>query len=152
MSLDKILHLLEQKVSPTDSTNPKISSKGVHWHIDHSLKVINGVVNSLKKSNPENYKWKFNFIRTFILVKGSIPRGKAKAPKSVVSDSTIIITDIENQLKEAKKLILELDSLPKNSNFKHPYFGLLNLRMTIRFLKIHTNHHLKIMDDIVGLN
>lgn len=150
MSLDKILHLLEQKVSPTDSTNLKISSKGVHWHIDHSLKVINGVVNSLKKSNSENYQWKFNVTRTFILVKGSIPRGKGKAPKSVVNDSTIVLTDIENQLIEAKKLILELGSLPKNSNFNHPYFGVLNLRMTKLFLKIHTRHHLKIISDILN--
>lgn len=150
MSLNKILHHLEQKISPTDITNLKISSKGVHWHIDHSLKVINGVVISLKKSNPENYKWKFNFIRTFILVKGSIPRGKGKAPKSVVNDSTIVLVDIEHQLNEAKKLILELDSLPKKSNFNHPYFGVLNLRMTKLFLKIHTRHHLKIISDILN--
>ncbi|OFY91000.1 MAG: hypothetical protein A3K10_09410, partial [Bacteroidetes bacterium RIFCSPLOWO2_12_FULL_31_6] len=140
---------LEQKVSHADATNPKISSKGVDWHIDHSLKVINGIILSLKKSNPSEYQWKFNVTRTYILIKGSIPRGKGKAPKSVVNDTTIILTDIENQLKEAKELILELDSLPKNSNFKHPYFGLLNLRMSKRFLKIHTNHHLKIIDDII---
>lgn len=149
MSLDKIIYHLEQKISHNDIINLKISSKGVHWHIDHSLKVINGVVNYLKKSNPEDYHWKFNFIRTFILVKGSIPRGKGKAPKSVVNESIIVLTDIENQLKEAKKLILELDSLPKKSNFNHPYFGVLNLRMTKLFLKIHTNHHLKIIDDII---
>ena len=150
MSLDKFLYYIEQKVSNNDIINHKISSKGVHWHIDHSLKVINRVVNSFKKANPENYKWKFNFIRTFILVKGSIPRGKGKAPKSVVNESIIVLTDIENQLKEAKKLILELDSLPKNSNFNHPYFGVLNLRMTKLFLKIHTNHHLKIISDILN--
>lgn len=149
MSLNKILHLLEQKVSPTDITNLKISSKGVHWHIDHSLKVINGIILSLKKSNTAEYQWKFNFIRTFILVKGSIPRGKGKAPKSVVNDTTITHADIKNQLKEAQELMLEIDLLPKNSNFKHPYFGLLNLRMSKRFLKIHTNHHLKIIDDII---
>lgn len=150
MTLDKILYHLEQKVSLSDNTNQKISSKGILWHIDHSLKVINGVVNSLKKSKPEDYQWKFNVTRTFILVKGKIPRGKGKAPKSVVNDSIIVLADIENQLIEAKKLILELGSLPKNSNFNHPYFGVLNLRMTKLFLKIHTRHHLKIISDILN--
>ena len=149
MKLEQILSTLEQKIAHFDAKNLKVSAKGVDWHIDHSLKVIIGIIQTLKKSSPADYQWKFNATRTYILTKGSIPRGKGKAPQSVVNNETILIDDVLNQFAKAKSLIAELDSLPKKSNFKHPYFGLLDLRMTKRFLKIHTNHHIKIIDNIL---
>jgi hypothetical protein len=149
MSLDKTITLLEQKIAHFDAVNLNVSSKGIDWHFDHSLKVINGVILSLKKSNPAEYQWKFNATRIFFLTKGSFPRGKAKAPKSVVNNENIMIDDVLTQLKTAKTLVSELNLLHPKSNFKHPYFGSLNLRMSKRFLKIHTHHHLKIMDDII---
>ena len=45
-----------------------------------------------------------------------------------------------------------MKELHANSNFKHPYFGVLNLKMTKRFLEIHTNHHLKIIKEILQSN
>lgn len=149
MKLEQIISTLEQKIAHFDAINLKVSSKGVDWHIDHSLRVIVGIIQTLKKSNPTDYQWKFNAIRTYVLTKGSIPRGKGKAPQSVVNNEKIMIDDVLAQLEKAKTLVSELDTLHQKSNFKHPYFGLLNLRMTKRFLKIHTNHHLKIIEDIV---
>jgi hypothetical protein len=37
----------------------------------------------------------------------------------------------------------------KDHFFEHPYFGKLKLKETIRFLEIHTTHHLSIIEDIV---
>lgn len=69
-----------------NSTNKSsISSKGVDWHIDHSLKVIIGTYNVLKKSNAEEYKWHFNMIRLCIFSFNFIPGGKGKAPRIVTS-------------------------------------------------------------------
>ena len=42
----------------------------------------------------------------------------------------------------------DLETLNANSYFKHPYFGDLNLKKTLWFLNLHTNHHLKIIKDI----
>ena len=36
-----------------------------------------------------------------------------------------------------------------NAYFRHLIFGNLNKKRTIRFLQIHTAHHLKIIQDIL---
>ena len=73
---------LEELIDYSDKIKISVSSKDVYWHIDHSLKFIIGVCNTLKKSNPQHYMWRFNFIRLIVFTNGSIPRGKGKAPKS----------------------------------------------------------------------
>ncbi len=149
LSLIHLINQLESKIDDFETVNLNISKSTIGWQIDHSLRVINGVISMLKKSNPEDYKWKFNFPRTIVFFVNRIPRGKAKAPKTVQSKGNIDKNDLINQIETAKILILDLDKLHKKSNFKHPYFDVLNLKQTIKFLNIHTNHHLKIINDIL---
>ncbi|WNM18957.1 DUF1569 domain-containing protein [Flavobacterium capsici] len=147
--LNQYLTILETRISFYEKENLSISKSNVGWHIDHSLKVLIGIINILKNSNPEEYKWKFNKSRLFVYTLGFIPRGKGKAPKSVQSFEAIDLNDLNSQLETTKKIISELNSLDKNANFNHPYFGVLNLKQSIYFLKLHTKHHLKIIDDIL---
>ena len=148
-SLEKVLKDLENKIAHQNAFNEKVSKSDVAWHIDHSLKVILAVTEALKKSNPTEYQWKFNFKRQLVYTLGFIPRGKGKAPKAVQSFEEITTESIEQQFKKAAVALGELQQLDKNSNFQHPYFGSLNLKPTLKFLKIHTHHHLKIIDDIL---
>lgn len=150
MLLEKNINDLEQKIEHSDKLAANISDKAVDWHIDHSLKVIIAVLNALQNSDPADYKWKFNLIRSYIFTVGSIPRGKGKAPKSVLPKDHIIKENLFLQLEEAKNRIKFIENLPSKSNFKHPYFGILNLKMTTKFLNIHTKHHLKIINDIIS--
>jgi hypothetical protein len=150
--MSKLLSLLkkiESKIVFRETSNLMVSKADVAWHLDHSLKVINSVISGLKKSNPEEYKWKLHFKRSFFLTIGSIPRGKARAPKSVQSFENSTLEDIQKQLETARFLVNELQGLPKNSNINHPYIGILNLKQATRFLEIHTHHHIKIMNDII---
>ncbi len=147
--LNSLIKDLQSKIEFKDTINLHISKSDVAWHLDHSLKVINSVITVLKKSNPEDYKWKLHFKRSYLFLVGYIPRGKATAPKSVQSLDDISVKDIHRQLETAKFLINQLDSLDKKSNVKHPFIGFLNLKQAKRFLVIHTQHHLKIIDDIL---
>ena len=79
-----------------------------------------------------------------------IPRGKAKAPQVVVPKEGITIADLEYHLTKARDAIKALEFVSKNHFFKHPYFGDLKKKQTILFLEIHTQHHLKIIQDIVS--
>ena len=150
MLLEKKIGELEQKIDHADKLATNISEKAVAWHIDHSLKVIIAVVNALQNSDPVNYKWKFNLIRSYIFTVRSIPRGKGRAPKSVLPADLIIKESLLLQLKEAKEQLKIIEKLPSKSNLNHPYFGILNVKMTTKFLEIHTGHHLKIINDIIS--
>ncbi len=148
-NLDYILVELESKINFFEITNASVSKSSVGWQIDHSLRVFNGIISLLKKSNPEEYKRKFNFARTVVFGLKYIPRGKANAPKAVRNYEEILKEDLISQIEISKKLILDLKDLQKNNCFSHPYFGILNLKQSIKFLEIHTSHHLKIINDIL---
>lgn len=147
--LNLLINQLENKIDFYKSEKLSVSKSSIGWQIDHSLKVFNGIISMLKKSEPDNYKWKFNFPRAIVLTFKNIPRGKANAPKNVRTYDEILKQDLINQLETAKKFVLDLNGLHKKSNFIHPYFGVLNLKQSINFIKIHTIHHLKIIKDIL---
>jgi hypothetical protein len=42
-----------------------------------------------------------------------------------------------------------LDTLHPNNYFKHPLFGNLNIKSTIKMLVLHTRHHIGIINDIM---
>lgn len=148
-TLAKHIENLNQNINFHDISNPIVSTSTIAWQIDHSLKVIIGVIATLKKTKPEKYKPSFNYKRSIVLLIGKIPRGKANAPESVRNYEKIEIEDLKSQIEIAKNSILELENLNPKNHFIHPFFGILNLKQTIRFLNIHTYHHIKIINDIL---
>jgi hypothetical protein len=150
-NLKILLDQVESRISLFSNENSAISKSNVGWHIEHSLLTLNGVTKFLTHSNPKDYKWKFNFIRIIVLKTGKIPRGKAKAPQIVVPKDTISKTQLLANLEQTRKLILELETISNDHYFEHPFLGKLKKKAAIRFLEIHTNHHLKIIEDIIKL-
>jgi len=152
MSLNKLNSLLdnlEAQVENYQTSNLKISKSNIGWHIDHSLKVVNNVISALQESNPELYKNNFSFLGKVFFTLGFFPRGKAKAPKQVKPPEIILKEDIILQMQLAKTNIKTITDLDKNAFFKHPLFGDVNIKRIPRFLVLHTNHHLKIIEDIL---
>lgn len=147
--LNKLLTQIEENIPNKDKTNPKITTSNIGWQLDHSLKVFNAVSQWTIASNPKDYKRQFNFWRTVLFPIGYIPRGKVKAPKVVQPPNIILEKDLYAQLQIAKNHIDTLKSLPKTTYFKHFVFGKLSKKQTFRFLQMHTNHHLKIVRDIL---
>lgn len=146
--LKSVLDELESHIIDFEKTNVAVSQSSIGWHIDHSLIVIKSIVAQLKKSNPQEYKWKFNWKRTYIQTINKFPRGKGKAPKAVQPTETSSIEVLNSKLEIANKSIIELENLESNNFFMHPYFGNLNLKTSIWLLELHTKHHLEIIKDI----
>lgn len=149
MFLQTAINSIENYIPHHQKENSNISQKTVGWQLDHTLRVLIGVPKVLAQSNPEDYKWKFNKTRFIIFLLNKIPRGKGKAPKQVVNHDEVTKEGLENLLNKAKDSLQLLDNLPVNANFNHPYFGMLNLKQTKKFMKIHTQHHLSIVKDIL---
>jgi len=140
---------LERNVTLKDKRNDAVSKSDVAWQIDHSLKVFNLVSETLVNSNPELHSSKFNKWRLLCFTLGYFPRGKAKAPKFVRSPEIILEEDLELQLQAAYQNVENIKSADDHAHFKHFIFGVLNKKRTIRFLQLHTTHHLKIIKDIL---
>lgn len=149
-SIDHFLIELDQYTALYDKADTNVSESTIGWHIEHSLKVINQIISALEKSKPDEYKWKFNFWRTIVLTSGTIPRGRAKAPKTVLPEGEINKAMLNKSLTTVRLNLKKMDTLDSNAFFLHPYFGLLNLKATRSFLSIHTNHHLKIIKNIAN--
>ncbi|WCO01429.1 DUF1569 domain-containing protein [Psychroserpens ponticola] len=148
--LNLALETLETHIEHHTVANPKVSNSDVAWHIDHSLKVINKVTASLQASLPNTYKNNFSFLGKLFFTLGFFPRGKAKAPKYVKPPEVVLKKDLISQTELAKANVKTIASLDKNAYFKHPIFGNVNTTRVYRFLLLHTNHHLKIINDIMA--
>ena len=132
-----------------NKANKAVSNRAVDWHLDHVLRITVGVISALKKSDSLQYKSSFNMKRLIILSTGYIPRGKVKAPKHVNKLEQIDKTEVISFFEKTRLEYTKLNEIPKNAYFEHPFLGQLNKKQTLRFLKVHTNHHLKIIDDII---
>lgn len=149
--LSQYLNRFEAVIPQFETKNLKISKSSVGWQIDHSLKVINGIIHQLKTSS-NNTKPKRTLLGNFCLITRYIPRGKGKAPKVVLPPDFIKLNDLSEQLEAARHAIADYSEINTKATFKHPYFGILNKTSTFRFLEVHTKHHLKIIEDIISKN
>jgi D-serine dehydratase len=148
-NIDSILPELASYIANHDQSNHAISEVTVGWHIEHSLLVIKQITSTVAQSEPKLYKSKFNLSRFVVFLTKTIPRGKAKAPKVVIPSNEITLETLQESLKNTYQAITYLKECEEDQYFMHPFFGQLNKKQTIKFLAIHTEHHLKIIHDIL---
>ena len=149
LTLENKLNQIENFIPEFEKKNVKVSKATVGWQLDHSLKVINSVVNAMQNSDSNLYQDDFKFIGKLLLKFNYFPRGKAKSPQHVNPPEIILKEDIITQLATARKNIKSIMYLGKNAFFKHPLFGNVNKNRVLPFLNAHTNHHLKIIKSIL---
>ena len=140
---------LELYIPEYAAHQPAVSAGNVGWHIQHTLMVFNIVITEIEKSDPTLFKRKFNKRKLLIFLLNKIPRGRVKAPKIVEPTGENIPETLVLPMERVIAKINSLSHLQKNNHFPHPFLGNLNLKETIKFLRIHTNHHLKIIEDIL---
>lgn len=146
--LKALLIELENKIQNQEKLNPLVSKSTVGWHIEHVLLVMNLTISSIQKSNPDDYRKTFNFNRLLVFIMNKIPRGKVRAPKSVQPKEDFTTESLKVHLENSKLNLEKLNVLNPNAYFNHPFMGHLSLKSTIRFIKLHTQHHLNIIKEI----
>jgi len=136
-------------VAVRDSKNPEVSEVAVSWHIDHIFLVVNQIYKTVEQSDESNYKNEFNMIRAYVFTFNKMPRGKITAPESVRPKENVGIDTIQMHYDQALTTVEKLSDLPEKKHISHPVLGTMNRDKTIKFLMIHTEHHLKIIRDIL---
>lgn len=150
--MDKIeiqLQKIESLLSKIDVTNEKVSKASIGWHLEHSLLILNSSLKGLTMTNPQDYNPKFSLKKFVFLNFGMIPRGKIKAPKQFVPLEIPTRESVLKLINLAKERLEALKNLSEKSFITHPFLGDFDKKTTLRFLWLHSNHHLKIVDDIL---
>lgn len=151
--MDKIeiqLQKIESLLSKIDLTNEKISKASVGWHLEHLLLILNSSLKGLTMTNPQDYNPKFSLKKFVFLNFGMIPRGKIRAPKQFIPLEVPTRESILKLMNLAKERLEAVKNLPEKSFITHPFLGDFDKKTTLRFLWLHSNHHLKIVDDILN--
>jgi hypothetical protein len=91
----------------------------------------------------------------FVLTTGHIPRGKGKAPdKSVPPADPGRLETVELLGKSRLALLRVKGELPRVEEatwrVEHHVFGKLDALQWLKLVKIHTDHHLRIIDEILA--
>jgi len=132
-----------------DARNEKVSKVDVAWQLDHSLQVLIEVSKAILASDPQAYQAQFNLRFELLSLLNWFPRGKGKAPKAVVPQEKSTAEGLSTKLAEAKQLLKQLEDLSDKHYFDHPLFGQIKKQRALRFLEMHTEHHLKIVREII---
>ena len=143
------LQKIESLLSKIDVTNEKVSKASVGWHLEHLLLILNSSLKGLTMTDPKDYKPKSSLKKFVFLNFGLIPRGKINAPKQFFPLEIPTQESILKLMSLAKERLEVTKNLPEKSFITHPFLGDFDKKTTLRFLWLHTNHHLKILDDIL---
>ncbi len=150
MAVEEQIKRLSSLISEMEKRNEAVSKVKVGWHIYHALLVIVKVVRTLEKSELSKKPLDTSmFQRMFFLLK-MIPRGKAIAPKAVRPPESFKEEDLNSLADIALSVLSGVPEISALAQFNHPRVGMLNRDKTVKFLGIHTAHHLKIIDDILA--
>ncbi len=156
MELDKRNSNLKVKLNEVasyialrDTINLEVSEASIAWHMDHIYLMVNQLHKALEYSDESNYKAEFNKTRDYVFTSNTLPRGKVTAPEAVRPAENVTINTLQMHYDQALATVEKLPTLPENKHFNHPILGTMNRDETIKFLTIHTKHHLKIIRDIL---
>jgi len=151
MSVQKIqqqLKELQQHLDQINLINEKVSKTSVSWNISHTTKIFSDICKGTAQSNPTEYKYSFNKNRFQIKLLRYIPRGLGRSPKAFLNQENLEVDQMKGYLEKAERYFADFCKVGDNHFFVHPIFGQLNKKRTLWFLKLHNEHHLKIIRDI----
>ncbi|WP_069659612.1 DinB family protein [Arcticibacter eurypsychrophilus] len=94
-----------------------------------------------------------NLIARLIFFMGIFPPLKIKSPPNIAFIVKCISkeeakNDLIKSNDKIKELLPKLIKTPKDNRIRHPRFGRLNSHEWLRFIEIHTRHHLKQLERI----
>jgi len=154
---DQLMDSFDWRDGLADLPAPTVSAWSAAQQIEHVAKVKQSIIGRLTRiaqdDSVNDEDKRPTFIGRVILFVGSIPRGGGKSPERFVAAPHSDVAKIKGVATAAHEDLRRLEeSLPtvaaSTGRFPHQYFGHLSGQQWVRFMRIHTLHHLKIVRDI----
>lgn len=147
--LDEIEALLDG--CPLELRVERVSGWSVGEQVDHVTQVLAAGLGLL--TDPQTTPRRgINLTGRILLGLGWLPRGVGKSPKSVLPKGASAV-ELRDRLAGIRGRLERLAAEPDRLRdprpvVPHPYFGGLSPAQGLRFLEVHTRHHLKIVRDL----
>ncbi len=156
---DEMHAILELPLETRDRVVPRISAWSPLQQIAHVSKsnrwILTSVVDIVTGRKTFDTTGSIRPLGRLVLRSGVIPRGVGKAPSGAKPDEAISADRLTEELEQQLVKIGQIDEHVETAKisrqtFRHPNFGDLNSRQWIRFVRVHTNHHMKIVREILS--
>lgn len=151
--LDEITSFLAGGEEQICTLKPGISGWSAAEQLDHTLKVDSSILRRVTDSQElETLPKGINLLGRVILAIGWIPRGKAPSPQALRGERTdcaalrATVAAVRGQVESITQ-----DQVARSAALvPHPRFGGLTTPEALRFAVVHTEHHLKIVREILA--
>jgi len=127
---------------------PTLSAWSIGAHCEHALLAIRGIAESMATSLPGAEPQKITLVGRVVLAARRIPRGKGVSPTSVLPAPTISTEALQALAAYARAACAQIPELPRQAWWRHHLFGVLHRDLAQRFIRIHTEHHLRIIAEV----
>jgi hypothetical protein len=148
ISLQHGMRDLRRAVPDAAGGAASVSAWSIGMHVHHCGLVMTAVTRALIASTPPEPRSRPSLLARAIFATGRIPRGRGRAPQAVIPERDAPSATLVELLDESERLLTQAASLDSPAWFKHFVFGPLDRDKTIRFIRMHNQHHLRIIDDI----
>jgi hypothetical protein len=150
--MDEVERLLDEGNAALPLRADRVSRWTVGQQLDHLTRVARAGLGVLQGA-AEPLPGGINLLGRCLLGIAWIPRGVGKSPKRMLPDDAAPAADLAGRIPPLRAGFAAACADPRlvarrDAVFKHPYFGGLTPRQALRFLTVHTEHHLKIVRDI----
>jgi len=146
--VDALLALGDDGVA---TLRPEVSGWSIAQQLDHLLRsiVLGSAYLLEEKDRPARG---INLLGRILLLVGRIPRGRARSPERLVGKPRTV-AELREELAEARRCIAAFGdrrdlAAERTPRVPHPYFGGLTPTQAVAFIGIHTDHHLRIAEEI----
>ena len=140
-------------------TAPRVSDWSPAQHLHHVADINRRILDQLMivgDGPSSDATGRPNIAGYLVLLMGRLPRGRGQSPEVFRPPETVDLGKLEHRVianrEQLNRLTDHLDRLRQSdSRFPHPVLGDFDTSEWLRFARIHTGHHHRIIRDIIDM-
>jgi len=130
---------------------PEVSAWSVAEQVDHLVKVNQSIFSHLLTRTPASGP-RISLAGRLVLLTGHFPRGRGESPRKLRGQqaSAVELAAAHEKSRDTFRILAAEPEplLDPSAVLPHKMFGALTAAQALRFVPIHTRHHLRIVADI----